>query len=57
VSGQGEVAEVVAAELQLESVGGGVAFWRLHDAGVVDQDVDRAALGVELFAQRGDAGQ
>ena len=41
VSGQREVAQVIAAELQLETVGRGVALGRLHDAGVVDQDVDR----------------
>ncbi len=57
VAGQREVAEMVAAELQLESVGRGLAFGRLHDAGVVDQDVDRPAFGVELLAERGDAGQ
>ncbi len=57
VRGQREVSEMVTAELQFEAVGGGVAFRRRHDTGVVDQDVDRAALGVELLAQRGDRGQ
>ena len=57
VAGEREVPEMVTAELQFEAVGGGVAFrWR-HDTGVVDQDVDGPALGVELFAQRGDRGQ
>src|SRR6202022_2329816 len=49
--------EMITAELQFESVGGGVAFRRSHHAGVVDQDVNRATFGVELLAQGGDAGQ
>ena len=57
VRGQCEMSEMVTAELQFESVGGGVAFRRSHHPGVVDQDVNRATFGVELFAQRGDAGQ
>jgi hypothetical protein len=56
VSGQREVAQVVTAELQLETVGGGVALGWLHDAGVVDEDVDRPAFGIEFLAERGDAG-
>ena len=39
-AGQGEVAEVVGAELKLEAVGGLLAG-RRHDAGVVDQAVER----------------
>ncbi len=51
------MAEVVAAELQLEPVSGGVALGRLHHAGVVDQDVDRAAFCVQFRTEFGDAGQ
>ena len=57
VAGESEVAEVVAAELQLEAVGRGLAIGRLHDAGVVDQDVDGSSFGVEFFAERFDARQ
>ena len=57
VSGQREVTEMVTAELQLESVGGGLPLRRLHDARVVDQEVDRSSLGVEFLAERFDAGQ
>ncbi len=39
------MAEVVGAELQLEPVGGGLPLGRGHHAGVVDQQVDRPALG------------
>src|ERR1700739_3040751 len=39
--GQCEVAEVVGAELQFEAVRG-AGFGDLHDAGVVDQDIDRS---------------
>src|ERR1700733_12910570 len=49
--------EMIAAELQFESVGGAVALRRSHHTGIVDQDVDRAAVGVELLTQGGDAGQ
>ena len=37
---QGEVAEVVSAELGLKSLFGGMAFWQGHNAGVVEQEVD-----------------
>ncbi len=57
VGRQCEMAEVVAAELQLEPVSGGVALGRLHHAGVVDQDVDRAAFCVQFRTEFGDAGQ
>ena len=57
MTGQREVAQVIASELELEPVGRRLAIGRLHDAGVVDQDVDGPALGVELLAERGDAGQ
>lgn len=57
VCGQGEVAQMVGTELQFESFGGGVALWRLHDAGVVHQDVDRASFGIEFVAEGRDAGQ
>ena len=45
---EGEVADDVGAELQLESVGGLEPFGRVHDTGVVDEDVERAMLR-ELF--------
>ncbi len=57
MAGQCEMPQVVASELELEAVGGGLPFGRLHDARVVDQDVDGPALGVQLIAERGDAGQ
>ena len=57
VARQREVAQVITAELQLEAVGGGLALGRLHDARVVDQEVDRPPLGVEFLAERFDAGQ
>jgi len=51
------VTQVVAAELQLEPVGGGLPVrWR-HHAGVVDQDVDRTVLADQGGAQRGDGPQ
>jgi hypothetical protein len=51
------VAEVVGAELQLEPVLGDLTARRLHDAGVVDEDVDAAALGDEPGRERGDGVQ
>src|ERR1700730_2970982 len=39
--GQCEVAEVVGTELQFEAVCG-ASFGDLHDAGVVDKDIDRS---------------
>ena len=57
MTGQCEVTQMVTAELQFESVGGGLPLRRLHDARVVDEEVDRSSLGVEFLAQRFDAGQ
>lgn len=48
---------MVAAELQFEAVGSGNAFRWGHDAGVVDQQVDRPPVSHELFPQRGDGRQ
>src|ERR1700739_1254996 len=39
--GQSEVGEVVGTELEFEA-GRGASFGDLHDAGVVDQDIDRS---------------
>ena len=55
-AGEGEVAEVVGAELHLEPVG------RLpagdgHDAGVVDQDVEPVVSGGETGRERPHRGQ
>lgn len=57
VCGWREVSEMVAAELQFEAVGSGNAFRWGHDAGVVDQQVDRPPVSHELFPQRGDGRQ
>jgi hypothetical protein len=57
VPDEGEVAEVVGAELQLEPVRGRLPFRRGHHARVVDEDVDRLALLQQHRAQRGDRGQ
>lgn len=51
------MSEMIAAELQFEPVCGDVAFRRRHHTRIVDQDVNRAAVGVELLTQGGDAGQ
>src|SRR3954463_1940643 len=51
MAGEGEVAEIVAAKLQLETVAGDLALRRSHDAGVVDQEIDRPALTVQRLAQ------
>jgi hypothetical protein len=57
VGDESEVTQVIAAELQLEPVCGGLPVrWR-HDAGVVDEDVDRAVLADQGGAQRGDGVQ
>jgi len=42
---------MVGAELQFEAIVGFLALWWRHDAGVVDQDVDRAAFRRQLIAQ------
>ena len=47
-TGEGEVAQVVGAELQLEAVLG-VALRRVHHAGVVDQQVDAVVVGAQLL--------
>ena len=54
---QREVAKVVAPELKLESLGGGLPLGWLHDARVVEQDVNGPALGVQFLAERRHAGQ
>ena len=57
VSGQREVPQMVGAELQFETVAGFLSLRWCHDAGVVDQDVDRPAFGGQLVTQRGNAFQ
>ena len=49
---EGHVAEVVRAELKLETVLGDLSCGRVHDAGVSDEHVDRVALVPEGFAER-----
>ena len=48
---QYEVAEVIGGELQFEAVAGQQAGRRTHDAGIVDLDVDRAAVGKEAVRE------
>ena len=43
---------MICSELQLETVFGGLAMRRLHDAGVVDQDVNRPTFGQKVDTQR-----
>ena len=45
--GEGPVAEMIDAELGLESVGG-ATLRRRHQAGVVDEDVDGSVLGDDV---------
>jgi hypothetical protein len=45
------VSNVVGAELQLQTVRGRVPGGRRHHPGVVDQYVDRSALGAELVRE------
>ena len=49
-----DVAEMVGAELQLETVRGGLAVRRGHDARVVDQQVDRTPIGAQRLGERAD---
>ena len=49
-TGQGEVAEMVGAELHLETVGG-LAAGDGHDAGVVEQDVEAVVAGTEAIGE------
>jgi hypothetical protein len=53
-SGEGEVAEVVGAELQLVAVDRRLSLGRRHHAGVVDQQVDRHGLVDQLAGELGD---
>ena len=55
-AGEREVAEVVRAELQLEAVAGELAR-RRHDAGVVDQQVERVVLVGEAIGELADGGE
>jgi hypothetical protein len=58
--GEREGPKKVAAELQLESVGGGHTGGRRHHARVVDQQVERDAVGedpVRELLDRGEVGQ
>jgi hypothetical protein len=59
-AGQGEVAEVVGAELQLEAIRGGVPAGRRHHPGIVHQQVEAAMLGRHPLGEgrdRGEAGE
>jgi hypothetical protein len=51
------MAQVVGAELQLETVAGGLAVWWGHDTRIVDQNVDGVACAVEAVAEGGDRGE
>ncbi|CAO0833576.1 hypothetical protein SMICM17S_13081 [Streptomyces microflavus] len=55
--GEGERPEEVAAELELEAVGGGHPGGRGHHARVVEQQVERGAVGDEPVRKRLDGGQ
>ena len=57
LAGQREVAEVVGAELQLETVFGGLAYRRVHHASVVDQQVDAREVGAQFVGRLADAVQ
>src|SRR5450755_881500 len=52
---QGEVAQIIGAELQLEAVGRDLAFWRHHDAGIVDQDIEAGVFAPEPAGKVSDA--
>jgi len=56
-SGQGEVAEDVGAELQLEAVGGFEAFWRRPDTGVVDEEIEDGVAGEFAGGEGADAAE
>ena len=56
-AGEGEVAEMVGAELELESVGGEAAFGQGHYAGVVDEQVEAAVRRKEGFRGGADGGK
>ena len=47
----------VGAELQLEGVGGLKAFGRRHDAGVVDEEIERLVLAEEPLGELADVCQ
>jgi hypothetical protein len=51
--GEGKVAEVVGAELELEVVRGGLALGRTHDTGVVDEQVDGLTVVEEALGECG----
>jgi len=53
-AGEGEVAEVIRPELELEAVGGELTGVCSHDAGVVDEHVEAIVCGLELLRERAD---
>jgi hypothetical protein len=55
--GQGEVAEVIGAELHLEPVLGHPAGRDGHDPGVVDEQVDRPPVALAPGGELGDGGE
>ncbi|MBB2903209.1 hypothetical protein FHR75_004051 [Kineococcus radiotolerans] len=54
---QGDVAEVVGAELQLEAVDGRLTLRRGHDPRVVDEQVDGLAFFLHPGPEGGDRGE
>jgi hypothetical protein len=54
VSDQGEVTQVIGAELQLDSIGRGLSLGRSHDPGIVQEQVERAPIGPQGAPERGD---
>src|SRR5262245_33156025 len=52
--GEGKMAEIVRAELQLEAVAGLATLRRGHDAGIVDQEIKAVLLLRELPGELGD---
>jgi hypothetical protein len=56
-AGEGEVAEVVGAELELESIGSDATLGKGHDAGVVDEEVEAAVGGEEGLSSGTNGGE
>jgi hypothetical protein len=54
VGRQGEVAEIVGAELQLEAIRGGLPPRRGHHGGVVDQQIETPSLPLQPCGEVGD---
>jgi len=54
---QGEMAEIVGGELQLESIGALAPLGQRHDARVIDQQIDAAPCGEQLIGEGCDRGE